>query len=1025
MKRCFFTLICACLAMCLLAETPRLTRAQLKDAKFVKDQTIQLQPDGDKSNSMSLQPVLKDRHLAHDDNKLNSKSSHIRSANDSLDYRIALVDAYNFVWDDSAQVAVIQENSCVAKGVFCNLLRSGGKLYLTNFYGSYEIPIYINDSTGVVRIKTGKVLDTIKNYSGGNSESDAKGSSFTPQSWSLYAMPLSWLAGDDEYEEYIQGHVHGDSIEFDDDFAFLVKTYVDGEYTWGMSTIFKNLVFLKPNALHTFERHLNSLNSDINVNPDPYQEEAMAHGGLVPRPVKPGSTKPIKPRAMSSLLGGAGPEGGEPDCEGAPSFQTSGLYASSSSSNVQNVSMPVYIYQLDETTLWVYNLFGLGNRCTMYINGDGTMTLPRQVISSDGLGKNEYSTSASSGTWSSSGITWNRTQKGNALGDYYCNNHLNYTLDMSSFGVPAPSFLPPVVGDDAVMFRANSNGGIVYMFVYNEETESYEKVSNPWSAPRGDDPYVVELVAYTYDDLSGECSEEVYLEYEVPVYTGESWRPEGTVKYYMRAGKALTVTYSDDWYYTDTDQAGFIMAVEDGNTIWFKNLFYDPDSYFASNFGDYWIEGKKRGIRVTVALDQNIWYSSEDDAYVRLGWGNTYLYNGSLGFYHKPVQTTANFIISGDVLTLENARHTGNYTGQGLVAYWSDDETFAGGALYNTTLTSVGELPEPELYTDDDIAAMSGELVQYNRWGYAIYRVTTEDDDDLELGDQTGVNSIFFDEDGETVYMRDPVYTWAGHGYWMKGTKDGDTLTFPLGQYVYWNPETLKGLKTSWGTFVMGEGYIDNPDVTEVTFTIEDDHILMNNSGIDEEETTFIGLSLMVESAFGESGWYGGFDFYTCYFIIPGIPTDVAVRPHRTTADVSWQDAENEMWNVRYREVVEEGEEPAEWIYYEELDSAIFTIGGLTAGTSYEVQVQGMNNGGYGEWTEPVVFTTLPDHLRGDVNDDGFVNISDVTALINVLLTDDWDTINVANADCNNDENLNISDVTTLINYLLTDQWPD
>ena len=69
------------------------------------------------------------------------------------------------------------------------------------------------------------------------------------------------------------------------------------------------------------------------------------------------------------------------------------------------------------------------------------------------------------------------------------------------------------------------------------------------------------------------------------------------------------------------------------------------------------------------------------------------------------------------------------------------------------------------------------------------------------------------------------------------------------------------------------------------------------------------------------------------------------------------------------------------------------------------------------------VIPVSPVGMRGDVNGDGAVNISDVTALINYLLTDNAEGLNLGNADCNLDENLNISDVTTLINFLLTDQW--
>lgn len=64
---------------------------------------------------------------------------------------------------------------------------------------------------------------------------------------------------------------------------------------------------------------------------------------------------------------------------------------------------------------------------------------------------------------------------------------------------------------------------------------------------------------------------------------------------------------------------------------------------------------------------------------------------------------------------------------------------------------------------------------------------------------------------------------------------------------------------------------------------------------------------------------------------------------------------------------------------------------------------------------------TLPATVnRGDVNGDDKINISDVTALIDFLLSDDDSDINRANSDVNQDSKINISDVTTLIDYLLS-----
>ena len=74
-----------------------------------------------------------------------------------------------------------------------------------------------------------------------------------------------------------------------------------------------------------------------------------------------------------------------------------------------------------------------------------------------------------------------------------------------------------------------------------------------------------------------------------------------------------------------------------------------------------------------------------------------------------------------------------------------------------------------------------------------------------------------------------------------------------------------------------------------------------------------------------------------------------------------------------------------------------------------------------GGTSNPGYFTDKNASLRGDVNGDGSVNISDVTALIDLLLG--GGTISNPAADCNQDSSVNISDVTSLIDYLLSGRW--
>ena len=73
--------------------------------------------------------------------------------------------------------------------------------------------------------------------------------------------------------------------------------------------------------------------------------------------------------------------------------------------------------------------------------------------------------------------------------------------------------------------------------------------------------------------------------------------------------------------------------------------------------------------------------------------------------------------------------------------------------------------------------------------------------------------------------------------------------------------------------------------------------------------------------------------------------------------------------------------------------------------------------------SNPGYFTGKNASLRGDVDGDGNVNISDVTTLIDYLLSGNASGVNLAGADCDQDGSLNISDVTTIIDYLLSGSW--
>ena len=140
------------------------------------------------------------------------------------------------------------------------------------------------------------------------------------------------------------------------------------------------------------------------------------------------------------------------------------------------------------------------------------------------------------------------------------------------------------------------------------------------------------------------------------------------------------------------------------------------------------------------------------------------------------------------------------------------------------------------------------------------------------------------------------------------------------------------------------------------------------------------------------------------------------------------------MTDLRYQGVTIDGWDPAVTTYNMEmeaepnLDDFTATIEGASAvltksmeqnaDGSYRIAIS-VVSGDLQNAACYIINATVAGGMKGDVDDNGLINIADVTALISYLLTDNSDDINLNNCDVDNDNHINISDVTALINILL------
>ena len=111
-------------------------------------------------------------------------------------------------------------------------------------------------------------------------------------------------------------------------------------------------------------------------------------------------------------------------------------------------------------------------------------------------------------------------------------------------------------------------------------------------------------------------------------------------------------------------------------------------------------------------------------------------------------------------------------------------------------------------------APAEGEVKLYTRAGAAYYYnqgwgVTT----------QSGHATLIECEDG-TVYFKDPISRLSNETY-IKGTKSGNTITFPAGQPIIYVSDYTATIDVKWGSYVSGTGFTASAEQPDIVFTID------------------------------------------------------------------------------------------------------------------------------------------------------------------------------------------------------------
>lgn len=229
-----------------------------------------------------------------------------------------------------------------------------------------------------------------------------------------------------------------------------------------------------------------------------------------------------------------------------------------SATSTSHAANYAYMYQYDDTTAVVWNLWGLGGRGTvMYIHEDGSMTLPSwQVVATEDVAELEaqfmeydwsegyefillgydteigdYTTDDTQGTVTSTGLAWDASQfcryclyKGNYYALFYpavFNNELTFINgERFVFGKAEKPEIVVTEGDNAYTFEAvpTEEGTRAYLYTYDPELYTIVgMVNNPYEVERTTEDQVIYLAAVADGyDIYKNPSDWVVAQFVVP-----------------------------------------------------------------------------------------------------------------------------------------------------------------------------------------------------------------------------------------------------------------------------------------------------------------------------------------------------------------------------------------------------------------------------------------------------------------------------------------------------------------------------
>lgn len=498
----FLALLFVSAALTSMAAVPHVnTNAQVRDGKPVKSMVLKTQSMAQKmtANVMKANPVQQffaENKLTPADNKLMKKAPRRVSADDVLASKITFLEGFEFNNDSGKLVEAVQHYT---GGWETEMEQTGDGTFNAYMYFT-GIPFQINVDYSA---KTAEmVMEQLGGWQWSDTVVSGKTTTITDTTEYMFIVNEEFLM-DENADEFtnVQGELYDDGTIY----------FPGGWVVYGIDYV-KKTVTRNGNVISETNDTVPALFSDFIHNT--YLMTATGTHSYTTH-----YSKDLVDQYVAQ---------GYPASEFAPVDET----------------VPVYMFQYNDTTVVAWNVFGMGSRGrAINIFEDGTMNMLGDVSYEASNGRDYENISvgwdavADTANWNNASymtvgtvtnneITWGESclydfNTGYYLIAYFGNNVLKFTNgDQFLLGNAAAPTIQVTEGDEAYTFTAVSeeDGVVVYMLSFDPETGNITGVlDNPYIVERTDVDQTIYLAAIADGEPIGKnLSEVVGGEFVVP-----------------------------------------------------------------------------------------------------------------------------------------------------------------------------------------------------------------------------------------------------------------------------------------------------------------------------------------------------------------------------------------------------------------------------------------------------------------------------------------------------------------------------